>query len=100
MCFSVNQIVDLQSINKKYVVIDLPSSVVQIILTSDLKKIWKNFVLQPRICKKKSQSQEPFFLTVGQNNFQNKIPNITYSLCVIDFMFYLNEHVVYISKKW
>ena len=27
MCFSVNQIDDLQSSNKKYIVMDLPSSV-------------------------------------------------------------------------
>ena len=67
--------------------------------TSDLKHFEK-FCPSVSNLQKKSQSQEPFFLTVGQNNFQNKIPNITYSLCVIDFMFYLNEHVVYISKKW
>ena len=34
------------------------------------------FGLQPRISKDFSQSLDQFFLTVGQNNFGNKIPFI------------------------
>ena len=44
----------------------------QIVLV--ISKIWQILSLQPQISKVFYQSIEQFFLTVGQNNFGNKIP--------------------------
>ena len=45
-----------------------------------ISKILQILGLQPRISKVFPRSLEFFFLTVGQNNFGNKIPFLTYSL--------------------
>ena len=39
-----------------------------------ISKILQILRLQPRISKRFSRSPEQFFLTEGQNNFDNKIP--------------------------
>ena len=50
--------------------------------TSDLKHFEK-FRPSASNLQKKSQSQEPFFLTVGQNNFQNKIPKFSKNIHLV-----------------
>ena len=48
----------------------------------------KTFVIQgwrPRICKSFSRSLEEFFLTVGQNNFGNKIPFLWFQVVILDY---------------
>ena len=47
---------------------------------------------RPRICKSFSRSLEQFFLTVGQNNFGNKIP-------FLSIFSQTNKKVVYVIKN-
>ena len=55
-----------------------------------ISKILQILSLQPRISKVSSRSLEQFFLTVGQNNFGNKVPFIFECLYIkISPVFYL-----------
>ena len=59
-----------------------------------ISKILQILSLQPRITKVFSQTLEQFFLTVGQNNFDNKIPfHNTYDIHKLCYLLQISSQI-------